>query len=281
MDCKVNYTTLVNILRVNHHRKDGNTFQRYAIISDTHSIFLDEKAFDIFLSIYKENDFTHLIINGDLLDFPTLSEHKQKIARLRPEVLDTYCLEDEIDYVKEVILDPLHRLKPSVKIMVRLGNHEERFINPTKDNARALSEILAVSRWSKSTQLEDILELKKFNAFLSYNGIDRIHNTFSLIHGVKTSEGTARANLKKYGCGTSGHSHRANSYLESHLEGVRGWWESGCLRTLRDIEYLPRGEIPNWQQAFLTLAIRPSGWFSCQTHLIVDHKCLFSGVLYD
>ena len=262
------------------HRSHHN-FDRYAIISDLHSLFLDEKAFGIFLNIYKENHFTHLIINGDICDFPTLSEHKQRIAQLRPDLLDTYSLEDEIDYAKEAILAPLHRIKPNVKIMVRLGNHEERFINPSKENARALSEILTVSRWTKSTQLEDILELKKFNAFLSYNGVDRIHNTFSLIHGVSTQESASRLNLKKYGCGTSGHSHRANSYLESYIGGVRGWWESGCFRTLRDIEYLPRGEIPNWQQAFLTLAIRPSGWFSCQTHLIVDHKCLFNGVLYD
>lgn len=257
------------------------SFERWAILSDLHSIFLDEKAFGIFLKIYKDNDFDHLCVNGDLCDFPTLSEHKQRIGQFHPELLDTYSLDGEIEYVHEEILAPLNRAKPTVKIMMRLGNHEMRFVNPTKENARALSDILTVSRWTKNTQLEDILDLKKFNATLSYNGVDRIHGTFTLVHGVQTSEGASKANLKKYGCGTSGHSHRANSYLESHIDGVRGWWESGCLRKVRDIEYLPHGEIPNWQQAFLTLSTRPSGWFSCQTHLIVKGKCLFNGTLYE
>jgi hypothetical protein len=220
------------------------------------------------------------VINGDICDFPSLSEHKQRIAQLHPRILDSYSIEDEIDFVKEGILAPLHKTKPNVPILVRIGNHESRFINPSKENARALSDILLASRWTKSTQLEDMLDLRKFNAKISYNGVDRIHGTFTLVHGIQTSEGAPRNNLKKYGCGTSGHSHRANSYLESHIDGVRGWWESGCLRSIRDIEYLPHGEIPNWQQAFLTLAIRPSGWFSCQTHLIVDGKCLFNGTLY-
>lgn len=241
---------------------------------------MDEKAFALFLAIYRDAPFTHLCINGDLLDFPVLSEHKQRIGQLRPDILDTYDIESEVEYVRESILAPLHRTKPNVKTLVRLGNHEQRFITPTRDNARALAEILSLSRWNKSTQLEDILGLSKFNARLSYSGVDILHGTFALIHGVKTAEGAARANLRKYGSGTSGHSHRANSYLESHVGGVRGWYESGCLRTIRDIEYLPHGEIPNWQQGFLSLAIRPSGWFCCQTHLIVNGKCFFRGTLY-
>lgn len=241
---------------------------------------MDEKAFGVFLSVYKDFPFDHLCINGDLLDFPTLSEHKQRLAQLRPDILDSYDLAGEIEYVQEAILAPLHRIKPDVRILVRLGNHEDRFVNPTKDNARALSDILSVSRWTKNTQLEEILTLRKFNASLSYNGVDRIRNTFALVHGVQTSEGAPKANLKKYGSGASGHSHRANSFLERHIDGVRGWFESGCLRTTKDIEYLPRGEIPNWQQGFLSLAIRPSGWFCCQTHLIVNGKCFFHGTFY-
>lgn len=254
-------------------------FERIAIISDLHSIFLDEKAFDVFLQVYQENEFDRLVVNGDLLDFPTISEHAQKIEAFNPAILDSYKLQDEIDFAVENILQPLHRNRPRTPILLRLGNHEERFIRPNRANARALGEILDAGRRRGSDRLEDLLRLHDFNARLSYNGVDRIHG-FSFIHGISTAPGAPQANLRKYGSGTSGHSHRGNSFIETYYGGVRGWWESFSLRTTQDVEYLPRGSIANWQQGFLTLSIRKSGLFFAQSHPIINYRCLFDGQLY-
>lgn len=259
-------------------------FERWAVISDLHSIFLDERAFSVFLQVYKDNDFDRLCVNGDLLDFPTISEHAQKIEAFNPQIISGYKLQDEIDFTIERILQRLYRARPKTPILVRLGNHEERFIRPNQANARALGEILDANRRRGTTRLEELLRLKDFNAKLSYNGVDRIHGSFTFIHGVSTVPSAPVQNLRKYGSGTSGHSHRGNSFIETYFGGVRGWWESFCLRTTENVEYLPRGAVANWQHGFLTLDIRPTGLFFCQSHIIVKttkaYSCLYNGQLY-
>ena len=46
-----------------------------------------------------------------------------------------------------------------------------------------------------------------------YNGVDELYRTFTLIHGVKTGQGAAKANLQKYGSGTSGHTQIGRAHV--------------------------------------------------------------------
>jgi hypothetical protein len=59
---------------------------------------------------------------------------------------------------------------------------------------------------------------------------------------------------------------------------LQGWWVSGCLRTVKNIEYQPLGDRPNWSQAFLTLTIRrDTGDFFCRPHFVNNDRCEFNG----
>ncbi len=64
--------------------------------------------------------------------------------------------------------------------------------------------------------------------------------------------------------------------------GFRGaGQESGCPRTLTDVEYLPFGMMPDWIHAFLTLYTnRHSGLSFCKPHFIIDYKREFEGHLF-
>jgi len=66
------------------------------------------------------------------------------------------------------------------------------------------------------------------------------------------------------------------------MRGVQaGWWESCCLRTIENIEYLPHGDSPDWVQGFLTLTIkRTTGKFFCKQHLIINGECEFNGQIF-
>lgn len=251
------------------------------VISDLHSTFLDEKAFKVWLQVYKDNHFDRIVLNGDTLDFPTVSEHAQKLEHYAPHIIDNYSLDEELDFTIEKIIQPIHRAHPEVPMLLRLGNHCERFLRPNKANARAVADILDTSRRRGTTRLEDMLRLDKYNATLSYNGVDRYHK-FTFIHGVSTAPGAPTVNLKKYGSGTSGHSHRMGSTVETFYKGRRSWNESGCLRTITDVEYLPRGDVPNWCQGFLTLYFdkRNPDWFACDPHIIQKYQCEFHGTKY-
>jgi hypothetical protein len=67
----------------------------------------------------------------------------------------------------------------------------------------------------------------------------------------------------------------------------QGWYESGCLRTKRNVEYLPHGDMPNWSNGFVDLVInKHTGRFFCHQHVIVadregkNKQCWFNGTLY-
>ena len=124
---------------------------------------------------------------------------------------------------------------------MRLGNHETRYLRIAEANAQALVQLLKTMRKNRSLYLEDILSLDVFKIRLSYNPEDVLYDTFTIIHGVKTAKTAAKQNLFMYGSGTSGHTHRMNCHTEVMRGKIQGWWESGCLRTTKNIEYLPFG----------------------------------------
>lgn len=264
-----------------HLGSDG--FKRILIFSDVHSVFVDTKAWKIFLQVVEDYKPDEVVSNGDLLDCVGISEHASKLSAHSPDILDDFPFAYEIDFTRTQLLEPLRKaMGPKAKLTLRLGNHEWRFIRPNKANAKALAEILDTCTRRGQTTLEGLLKLHspKIDARLSYNGVDDLYG-FTVIHGVKTSPGAPKANLMRYGSGTSGHSHRSNSYLQVVGGKAAGWWESSCLRTTRKVEYLIHGDLPDWNNGFLSLTINPkTGLFFCKTHLIVNNTCEFNGRIY-
>lgn len=244
-------------------------------------MFLDKRVWNIFLQICEEYQPDRVISNGDLLDCTSISEHASKINVYWPEVLQDYSFEYELDMTYQEILKPIRKAIGKAKLELRLGNHEMRFMRPNRANAHALAEIHEVCVKRRATQLEDLLKLDKVGATLSYNAVDILYGTFTLIHGVKTSAGAAKANLLRYGSGTSGHSHRGNSYMQKMRGTLAGWWESSCMRSIENIEYLPHGDSPDWCNGFLSLTInKNTGTFFSKSHFIIGNKCEFNGKVY-
>lgn len=243
-----------------------------------HGCYMDREAYGCFLAVATEGAFTKVVLNGDTADFSQISSHPKKIGGFQREFRDDIKLDEEIHWIKTQILAPLRKAVDKTPIMMRLGNHETRWLSVAENNPTALGELLKTMRKLKSFYLEEVLDLDKYGIKLSYNAIDVLHGTFTLIHGVKSSPGVAKANLLRYGSGTSGHSHRANAWTQVMQGKLQGWWESGCLRTVKNVEYLPHGDRPDWSNAFLTLRIhRDTGDFFCTPHFVINGKTEFNG----
>lgn len=239
---------------------------------------MDPKAYGCFLAVASEGGFDQVILNGDVADFSQISSHAKKIGAFQREYQDEISLVEEIHWIKSQILAPLRKAVGKTPILMRLGNHETRFLSIAENNPTALAELLKAMRKLKSLYLEEVLQLDKYGIKLSYRAKDVLYGTFSLIHGVKSSQGVAKANLLRYGSGTSGHSHRMNAFTQVMHGKLQGWWESGCLRTTQNVEYLPMGDQPDWASGFLTLTInRNNGHFFCTPHFIIDGQCEFNG----
>jgi hypothetical protein len=259
----------------------GSAWERILIASDCHSVFLDRRAWNVFLAVCESARPDRVILNGDVMDCTSISDHARRVELFNPDVLEDYSFDAEIAFTHERILKPLRKAIGRAKLELRLGNHEMRFLRPNKANPAALAEIVKTCTKRRATRLEELLKLDKLAATLSYNHVDELYGTFTLIHGVKFSANAAHQNLLRYGSGTSGHSHRANCHTQAMRRDLQGWWESGCMRSCKNVEYLPHGDVPDWANAFLSLTInRRTGVFFCKTHFIIQGATEFNGQVF-
>jgi hypothetical protein len=225
-----------------------NDWQRHLICCDltAHTwINLRTKFFSVSLTF----PWDHVWLNGDVADFSQLSSH-DKIGTYERAFRDTITLDEELFFIKSDIFRPLRKAVKKAKITMRLGNHDSRYLSIAENNSAALAQLLKTTRKNRSLHLEDVLSLNKFNINLSYSPEDVIGGMFTLVHGVKTSKNVAKQNLLAYGNGSSGHSHGMGCYTETQRGTVHGWWESGCLRTVKSIECLPFGSCVDWSQGY-------------------------------
>ena len=246
---------------------------------------MDKKAWKVFLAVAASLPWDLVVSNGDLIDAASISDHAKKIQLFNPEALQEYDFGWEIDMVQAEALIPLRRaVGKNTKIMLRLGNHDSRLLKLDTKNGDALNIILKeLDKRRVRTgpgMLEDLLKTRKLDMEISYKPIDTIYG-FNFVHGVKTGPNAAKQNLMKYGCGTSGHSHRMGVHTEVMQQKLMGWFESGCLRTIRNVEYLPHGDIPNWCHGYLEVHVnKRTNHFICIPHFIIDYETIHDGVRY-
>ena len=261
-------------------RSKTDGFKRVLIASDLHGCYLDKKAYEVFLGVANSLEWDHCFLNGDVADFTQLSSHDKKVGAYQREFQEDISLDEELYFIRNDIFKPLRKALGKAKITMRLGNHDSRYLSISENNPSALKELVKTMRSNKSLYLEDVLALDKFGIQLSYNPEDTLFGSFTLVHGVKTNKAVAKANLMTYGSGTSGHTHRLGCYTEVQRGTVQGWWESGCLRTTKNIEYLPFGSRVDWSSGFLELHINPNGEFHCLPHFIINNKTIVNGQLF-
>jgi hypothetical protein len=105
---------------------------------------------------------------------------------------------------------------------------------------------------------------------------------FAVLHGTKTAKTRCEQYLRHFLCsGTSGHTHKLTRTTIPYYGGHFTWAESGCLRTIRKVEYLPGGHDPGGQHGFVTLWIdQDTGAMFLKGHEITDYRCEFQGVIY-
>lgn len=232
-------------------------FTKVAIISDLHGQFLDKRAFDLFLQIYRESDYQSLIVNGDLCDFTTISSHAKKIERYDSKHLTEWKLDAELDFVEKEILEPLHKAHPKVKIVFRLGNHSQRFCSPDEKLAPAVAEILRASRRQNRTELGSLLHLCRYNTRISENAVDVLREKVAITHGHLSNAYRGWRYLGKDFLGAraviTSHTHRDGFLSHESFFGEFLWMESLCLRTTKDVEYFPKGFNTGWSNGFVDI----------------------------
>jgi len=253
------------------------------IFSDPHGWLSDLSALRCINQVLKHNKFDEVIINGDITDLPYLSKHTQRLYE--DGILNGYSEVKEIDYTVEQILNPL-RLSTDAKIRVRLGNHDERLTKPYNLGQEQLARLAVLYKHFDTTKYNEMLKLKETDGYIyDEDDVYTMFNQFYITHGLSLNKTAAEKNIYEYmGSGSTGHTHRLNSkYLTNRLNPYV-WFESGCTRLVKQVEFLPTAKVADWQQGFIEAVFmidNKNVRFYASPTLILEGKCYFNGVVYD
>jgi len=258
-------------------------FYRLLIFSDCHGWLADQSALRCINSVLQSDKFDEVCINGDITDFPYISRHTSKLYE--DGILNGYSEIGEIDYTKEQILKPL-RLSTDAEIRVRIGNHDERVTNPINISQSQLARLAVMYKHFQTVKFEDMLELNESDGYV-YDPSDvyTYFDMFDVVHGLSLAKNASEKNIQEYmSSGCSGHSHRLNSKFLTNRKKPYVWFESGCTRIIKEVEYFPTGKIADWQQGFVVVNFIEDGdniRFYAQSHLILEGKTVYNGILHD
>jgi hypothetical protein len=178
----------------------------------------------------------HLVVNGDLADFYSVSSHSKDPTRVQH-------LEDELDEVNAA-LDQLDALGATNKLFVE-GNHENRLTRYLQDNAPALF---------KSIQIPQLFKLKargwEHTAYKDDTQIGKV--TFTHDVGVSGRNATFKALDTYHHSVVTGHSHRLQYIVEGDATGdMKLSAQFGWLGDASKVDYMHRVNVrKNWALGF-------------------------------
>jgi len=209
---------------------------RTLIISDLHFPYQHNEAIELALNYGLQKEVTCILINGDLIDFATISRH-EKDFRAR-------SVKEEFDAVR-LFLTTLREHFPKAKIVYKQGNHDERWEKWLYVKA---PEIFDCTEF----QLDVLLKLGEL-------GIDMVKDKkpikigkLNVLHGHELAGGggvnPARGVfLKTLDNVVVGHFHRTSEATESTFGGeVINVKSTGCLCGMNP-QWMP---INKWNLGF-------------------------------
>jgi len=201
-----------------------------------------------------------VIINGDLLDFASISRYDQ--------TADVATLRDEIDACKDILAMVRRRL-PRARIIYRIGNHEERLEHYLMRHAREIAQLGVVT-------LDRLLNLEKLRIEYRNDRTPLWLGKLCILHGhemrTHAAINIAKSVLDRTHVNTIvGHWHRRQQYDRRGVDGsMIACWVVGCLCDLRP-HYMP---INQWQHGCAIVDVRRSGRFRVDNYIIVDGDVL-------
>jgi hypothetical protein len=258
-------------------------------LSDPHGWLADLTALRCINLVLQNDRFDEVVINGDIVDMPYISRHAKRLNE--NGILSGYSEVGEIEYTKEQILNPL-RLSTKAKIRVRIGNHDERITNPLSISESQKDRLLVLSKHYNTSphNLAAMLSIQKDGKDIDDYIYDPAPVTswfdkFDATHGLSLAKNAAEKNIYEYmGSGTSGHTHRLNSKFLTNRKAPYVWFESGCTRLIKEVEYMPTGKVADHQHGFVPVSFvkeQDDTFFFGEPHVIIDGMCKYNGIIYN
>lgn len=241
--------------------------ERVMVVSDIHAPFHDKKALSIAKKYAKQYKPDHFIINGDVIDFYSISRWDKSPSRklnAAEEIQST-------NYVLDYLLDDLPK---KTNKYLNLGNHDIRmrkfmWRNPELDGLEELDikNLLNADERGIYVTVPELDYWRQDSGHLVL-GDTLITHGDNAVNGCKGGINAGYNTMKNMGMSTIiGHTHRLSK--RSHKTPYHNWVgiEGGCL--------CQETGTADWQQGFVTFEIKDGEGINYQLHPID------AGVMYD
>ncbi len=195
-----------------------DTHGTWLILSDTHFPYHDTKTINAAVDEARDRGAVGVLLNGDILDFPTLSKHYREP--------DAPRMKDGVEMGRQ-FMAWLRSKFPRARLLMKEGNHDWRLRAYLAERA---PEIFGL----ESLELKSLLGLAEYG--VEWIGDKRIINLGKLpvVHGheFRGGGGVNPARwlfLRAVSTALCGHFHRTSEHHEQGLDRrLHGVWSVGC-----------------------------------------------------
>lgn len=257
--------------------------------SDFHGASLvDPFARRVWLDVMQIEQPDGVRFNGDLVDFPSLSRHRQLPGHF------ALNLQQEIDGGVDLLAEA-RRAAPNADIKLIMGNHDIRLVTSLADDAPVYSS-LRTMHYAEQFKLDELeIGLVCRSNFLNPTARHRrmdiaqnwetIADTFTIVHGFLTGKDAPRKHLARFmRYGTNGHLHDpALASGGSDATGPLMWWQSGCMAFPAGVakEYIQGpADATGWFSGFLMARVFPKHGFATADHVHVTDVATYGGKVW-
>ncbi len=239
--------------------------------SDFHSHYCNPFALRVWNDIIKDMQPDAIRLNGDLVDFPELSTHRQFPGHFPMSV------QQEIDWAVEEVIAPARKNAPKADIRFLIGNHDVRLITAMADKGPMFASL-------RSLSFADLFQLDKYKVglvcrsnFLHLSANQRKRDIaqnwetlvgpdgnmlWTTVHGWLCGKDAPRKHMLRFMTnGTNGHLHdRQRVSAGSYATGVHDWFQTSCMASPEAVAagYIQGPvEFNAWTCGFLVVTIYP------------------------
>lgn len=202
---------------------------RVLIISDLHFPYQDNRAITAALNYGKEKNANAILINGDLIDFATISRHERDWRQR--------SVKEEFDATRTFLVS-LRKNFPKARIIYKFGNHDERWEKYLYAKAPEIFDM-------EEFELENIMRLNELKIEVVKDKRPIKIGKLFVFHGHEFTGGAGGVNparstfLKANSSVIVGHYHRTSQHTDITLsQDVISVNSTGCLCELHP-HYMP------------------------------------------
>lgn len=233
--------------------------QRVLVLSDVHVPYHSVGPLTMALRYGKAVGIDCLVLNGDFMDCHSMSRFVR-----RP---------DHRDFAKELsltiqLLRQIREFFPKIRIIFKVGNHEERYQHFIWTKAPEFFNV-------KAFKLEELLELDELGIEFVDDRRTIQLGKLNIIHGHEVYSSAGLINiartmrLKANDNILVAHFHRSTEDMSRRIRGsVMGGWSTGCLCDLNPY-YMPNN---NWNHGFADIIMEDGGGFDVINKKIIGNQ---------